>query len=102
MWISDFAIRRPIITIVTMLALAVFGIFSLLKLDTDEFPEVSAPVVTVGVPYPGASPDVVEREVIDPIEEAVSGLSGVDQIQSQALDGFGTIQVIFLYGIEPQ
>ena len=97
MFISDFAIKRPVVTSVTMLALVVFGIFALLSLDTDEFPEVEAPFVFVSVPYPGASPDIVEREVVDPIEEAVAGISGVDQIQSQALDGFGSIQVMFVY-----
>jgi HAE1 family hydrophobic/amphiphilic exporter-1 len=102
MFISDFAIKRPVVTTVTMMALVVFGFFALMSLDTDEFPEVDAPFIFINVPYPGASPDIVEREVVDPIEEAVAGLSGVDQIQSQALDGFGTIQVIFLYGIEPQ
>ncbi|HEU0302658.1 MAG TPA: efflux RND transporter permease subunit [Longimicrobium sp.] len=102
MFISDFAIKRPVITTVTMLALVVFGIFALLSLDTDEFPEVEAPFIFISVPYPGASPDIVEREVVDPIEEAVAGISGVDQIQSQALDGFGSIQVIFVYGVKPQ
>jgi HAE1 family hydrophobic/amphiphilic exporter-1 len=102
MFISDFAIKRPVVTTVTMLALVVFGFFALMSLDTDEFPEVDAPFIFVNVPYPGASPDIVEREVVDPIEEAVAGLSGVDQIQSQALDGFAAIQVIFIYGIDPQ
>jgi HAE1 family hydrophobic/amphiphilic exporter-1 len=97
MFISDFAIKRPVVTSVTMLALVVFGLFALFSLDTDEFPEVEAPFVFVSVPYPGASPDIVEREVVEPIEEAVAGISGVDQIQSQALDGFGSIQVMFVY-----
>jgi HAE1 family hydrophobic/amphiphilic exporter-1 len=91
MWISDFAIRRPIITIVTMLALVVFGAFALVNLDTDEFPEVNPPVVSVALPYPGASPDVVEREVVEPIEEAISSISGIDRITSQSLDGFAII-----------
>ena len=102
MFISDFAIKRPVVTSVTMMALVVFGLFALLSLDTDEFPEVEAPFIFISVPYPGASPDIVEREVVDPIEEAVAGISGVDQIQSQALDGFGSVQVIFLYGVKPQ
>jgi HAE1 family hydrophobic/amphiphilic exporter-1 len=75
MVISDFAIKRPIVTVTVMLALVVFGLFSLFRLDTDEFPDVVAPVVTATVIYPGASPDVVEREVTDPIEEAISGIS---------------------------
>ena len=49
MFISDFAIKRPVITIVSMLALAVGGAFALFKLQTDEFPEVAPPVVTVGL-----------------------------------------------------
>ena len=97
MTISDFAIRRPVITVVTMLALVVFGIVALTQLDTDEFPDVQQPVVAVAVPYPGASPDTVEREVINPIEEAISGISGVDQVMSNSLDSFGNIIVIFVF-----
>ena len=47
MFISDVAIKRPVITIVSMLALVVFGIAALLQLDTDEFPEIDAPIVVV-------------------------------------------------------
>ena len=57
MFISDFAIKRPIITVVCMLALVVFGIFALVQLKTDEFPDVSPPIVSVAIPYPGASPE---------------------------------------------
>src|SRR5918993_2801047 len=97
MFISDTAIKRPVITVVTMLALVVFGIVALTQLDTDEFPDVQAPVVALAIPYPGASPDTVEREVIDPIEEVISGISGVSQITSSSLDSFGTIQVEFTF-----
>jgi HAE1 family hydrophobic/amphiphilic exporter-1 len=96
-FISDFSIRRPIITVVCMLGLVVFGIFALVQLKTDEFPDVSPPIVSVSVPYPGASPDTVEREVIDPIEEQISAISGVKKIQSSALDSFGVITVEFVF-----
>ncbi len=76
MWISDFAIRRPIITITTMLALVAFGVAALMRLQVDEFPDLEQPIVMVQILYPGASPDVVEREVVEPIEEAVFALSG--------------------------
>nr|MDQ3309919.1 efflux RND transporter permease subunit [Gemmatimonadota bacterium] len=95
MFISDFAIKKPVVTITVMVALVVFGIVALFMLDTDEFPEVNPPVVAISVPYPGASPEGVEREIVDPIEEAISGISGVDDINSQALDGFASIIVIF-------
>jgi hydrophobic/amphiphilic exporter-1 (mainly G- bacteria), HAE1 family len=97
MVISDFAIRRPIVTTVLMLALGVFGIFALTLLNTDEFPDVQNPVVVVSVPYPGASPESVEREVIDRIEEGIAGISGVDKIQSNSLDGYGVIITFFQF-----
>lgn len=97
MLISDFAIRRPIVTIVVMLALVLFGGFALLTLKTDEFPDVTPPFVSVGLPYPGASPETVEKEVLDPIEEAIASISGVKKILGRAEDGFGSIQVEFRF-----
>ncbi|MFN0098200.1 MAG: efflux RND transporter permease subunit, partial [Gemmatimonadaceae bacterium] len=97
MFISDFAIKRPLITIVSMVALVVFGLFSLWQLETDEFPDVQQPIINVAIPYPGASPDVVEREVLDRVEEAVSGISGVDRISGAAQDGFANVTVFFLF-----
>ncbi|HXK62420.1 MAG TPA: efflux RND transporter permease subunit, partial [Acidobacteriota bacterium] len=98
MFISDYAIRKPVITTVVILALSVFGIFALITLDTDEFPDVQPPIVSVAVPYPGASPDIVEREVVDRMEEAIAGISGVKQISSSSLDSFATIIVEFVFG----
>src|SRR6187455_2587234 len=102
MFISDTAIKRPVLTIVAMLLFVVFGVVALFQLDTDEYPEIDAPVVVVAIPYPGASPDVVEREVIDPIEEAIAGVNGVDRMQSTSMDGFGSIMVMFVFekGVE--
>ena len=97
MFISDFAIKRPLVTIVSMLALVVFGLFSLWQLETDEFPDVQQPIINVAIPYPGASPDVVEREVLDRVEEAVSGISGVDRISGAAQDGFANVTVFFVF-----
>lgn len=97
MFISDVAIKRPVITIVMMLILVVFGLVALSQLDTDEFPDVQQPIVAISIPYPGASPDTVEREVVDPIEEVVSGISGVDKVNSSSLDSFAQIVVQFAF-----
>src|SRR5687767_5563294 len=97
MFISDTAIKRPVLTVVSMLAIVVFGLVALSQLDTDEFPEINAPIVAIAIPYPGASPDTVEREVIEPIEEVVSGISGVDKITSNSLDSFGNVIVQFVF-----
>ena len=99
MWISDFAIRRPIITITVMLAIVAFGLAALMNLQVDEFPDLDQPVVMVQVPYPGASPDVVEREVVEPIEEAIFGLSGLDRglTTSNSVDGLAQFTITFQY-----
>ncbi|MGQ0642025.1 MAG: efflux RND transporter permease subunit [Gemmatimonadaceae bacterium] len=95
MFISDFAIKRPIVTVTTMLALVIFGLFALFSLDTDEFPDVQEPIVVTSIIYPGASPDVAAREVVDPVEEAISGISGVREVRSTASDGYAVITTEF-------
>jgi len=97
MFISDFAIKRPLITVVAMVALVIFGVFSLFKLKTDEFPDVAPPWLTVGVIYPGASPDVVEKEVLDPVEEQIGSIAGVKRIMGKAYDGYAMLMIEFLY-----
>ena len=102
MYISDTAITKPVLTVVAMLMFVVFGIVALTQLDTDEYPEIDAPVVVVAVPYPGASPDIVEREVVDPIEEVISGISGIDRMRSSSLDSFANIIVEFDFSKDPK
>ena len=97
MFISDFAIERPIITVVTMIALVVFGLASLARLDTDEFPDIDQPIVFVGVAYPGAAPDVVEREVVSRLEDRISSIAGVDKMNSSSTDGFAQIVIQFAF-----
>ena len=102
MVISDFAIKRPMITTVTMVALVVFGLFAMWKLQTDEFPDIQQPVVLTFIPYPGASPEGVERELLKPVEDAIKGISGVDKIYGTAGDGYAQIITLFLFEKDPQ
>jgi hydrophobic/amphiphilic exporter-1 (mainly G- bacteria), HAE1 family len=101
MLISDYAIRKPIVTTVVMIALVTFGIAALLRLPTDEFPEIAPPIVSIAVPYPGAAPGVVEREVVDRIEEAVQAIAGVDRVRSTSLDGYAVLVVEFAFEKDP-
>ncbi|OJT25265.1 acriflavin resistance protein [Archangium sp. Cb G35] len=97
MFISNFAIKKPIVTITAMLALVVFGLVALVSLRTDEFPDVQQPIINVTIVYPGASPDVVERELVEPIEDALFAISGVDAAQStsSAIDGLAQFTIFF-------
>ena len=102
MFISDTAIKRPVLTSSRCCCSWSSASSRCIQLDTDEYPEINAPVVVVAIPYPGASPDVVEREVIDPIEEVISGISGVDRMRSNSLDSFANIIVEFDFAKDPQ
>jgi HAE1 family hydrophobic/amphiphilic exporter-1 len=99
MFISDFAIKKPIVTVTAMVALVAFGIAALFNLQTDEFPDVQQPMIAVTIPYPGASPETVEREIVEPVEEAFSGISGVDwsRTTSNSIDGLAQFLVAFEY-----
>ena len=98
MFISDFAIKRPLVTVGAMVALVVFGLVALFKLKTDEFPEVSPQFLTVGIVYPGASPEVVESEVLKPVEEQIGSISGVKRIIGKAYDGYQMVMIEFIFG----
>ncbi|HSQ29096.1 MAG TPA: efflux RND transporter permease subunit [Gemmatimonadaceae bacterium] len=97
MIISDFAIKRPLITVVGMVALVIFGLFALFKLKTDEFPDVAPPFLTVGIIYPGASPEIVESEVLKPVEEEIGSISGVKRIMGKAYDGYAMMMIEFYF-----
>ncbi|MDP2343481.1 MAG: efflux RND transporter permease subunit [Deltaproteobacteria bacterium] len=97
MWISNASIRNPVVTVAVVVGLLVFGVIALLNLDTDEFPEVNPPVISVAIPYPGASPDVVEREIVAPLEDAFASISGIDEVRSTSMDGFALLTIIFLF-----
>src|SRR5512136_2170317 len=99
MFISDLAIRKPVVTVTAMLALVVFGVIALGRLQTDEFPDIQQPIVNVVIPYPGASPETVEREIVQPVEDAIFSISGVDgkRTTSSAIDGLAQFTVFFDY-----
>src|SRR5918999_922285 len=100
MFISDFAIQRPIVTVTAMVALVAFGIAALINLETDEFPDIQQPIIGVNIVYPGASPETVEREIVEPIEEAFSSISGLDWENTQASSTDGLAQFIVFFDFE--
>src|SRR5687767_7124825 len=100
MFISDFAIKKPVVTVTAVVALVVFGLIALMKLETDEFPDIQAPFIQVTVPYPGASPDVVEREVIEPMEEAIYAISGIVGRRSMSTASDGLAQMLLEFEFE--
>ena len=86
---SPSAIRLP--TIVLIVALMALGLLALSKLKVNQTPDVDVPVISVNIPYPGASPESVEREIITRIEKSLQSLPGVDHVYAEAIEARGRI-----------
>ena len=80
MFLSDVSIKRPVFATMMMVALVVLGVVSYRRLAVDEYPDITYPVVVAQTSYPGASPEVMEREVSRPIEEALNTVQGIKEI----------------------
>ncbi|MET4696223.1 efflux RND transporter permease subunit [Endozoicomonas lisbonensis] len=95
MILSDLAIKRPVVACVINLLLIVFGILAFNSLPLREYPDVSAPVVSVAADYDGASADIMESRVAKVIEDQLSGIRGVRSIDSMSSDGRTRISIEF-------
>src|SRR3954463_9474713 len=95
MFLSDFSIKRPVSTVVIIIALMALGLLALKKLRVNQIPDVDMPVMVVGIPYPGASPETVEREIINRVEKSLQSISQVYQIRSTASESQAQIVIIF-------
>ena len=95
MFLSEFSIKRPVATLVIILGLMALGLMALSKLRVNQIPDVEQPVMTVSISYPGASPDTVEREVINRIERAMQGIAGIYQVRSTASEGQARLVLVF-------
>ena len=95
MFLSDFSIRRPVAMVVIILALMCVGLLALKKLRVNQIPDVEMPVLVINIPYPGASPETVEREIINRVEKSLQSITGVYQIRSTAAESNASIVIIF-------
>jgi len=98
--ISGFSIRRGVTTAMAFLALAGFGLFSLLNLPLNRLPEVELPVIAVVTTYQGASPADMETLVTEPVERAVASVSNVESIRSTSRQGASITLISFTWGTE--
>lgn len=95
MLLSDISIKRPVFASVISLLLVAFGIVSYTRLSLREFPDIDPPVVSITVNYPGAAASIVETRVTQVIENRISGVEGIDFIESSSEDGRARITLEF-------
>ncbi len=97
MFLSDFSIKRPVAMIAVIVALMCMGLMALNRLRVNQIPDVQQPMLVVNIPYPGASPDTVEREIINRIEKAFQSIGGVDEVRSTASEGNARFLIMFQF-----
>jgi multidrug efflux pump len=95
MLISDLSIKRPVLATVVSLLLIVLGLFAFTRLPLRELPDIDPPVVSINTSYTGASAAVVETRITQVLEDAVSGIEGVDLLTSNSRTGRSSINIEF-------
>ncbi|MEV0114834.1 efflux RND transporter permease subunit [Streptomyces sp. NPDC050844] len=97
-WLSRFSLaQRALIGLISIVAL-VFGAIAIPQLKQQLLPSIELPMVSVLAPYQGASPDVVEKQVVEPLESSIDAVDGITGITSTASEGNAVIMAQFDYG----
>ena len=92
------AFIRSKLTILLMITGILMGIFAVIKIPSEEEPQIKVPMVDVFIGYPGATPTEVENRVIAPMEKIVSNIKGVEHVYSTAMNGQAMMIVQFVVG----
>ncbi len=100
MKLADVSIERPVFATMMILALIVLGLFSFIKLNIDQFPDIDFPYVTVTSVLPGAGPEQIETDVTKKIEDAVNTIGGIDHITSTSQEGVSIVIIQFKLEVE--
>ena len=95
MVLSDISIKRPVLATVMSLLLVVLGIIAFTRLTLRELPNIDPPIVSVEVAYPGASAAVVETRITQILEDAVSGIEGIETVESRSRNGEASVTLEF-------
>ncbi len=95
-WLAEVCVKRPVFATMLILSLVVVGAFSFMSLGVDLFPKIDFPTITITVINPGASPQEIETEITDKVEEAVNTISGIDEMRSTSIEGISQVFVQFV------
>lgn len=95
MTLSDLSIKNPVFAVMLSAAMIVFGYLGYRDMGVSQFPEIDFPVVSIVITREAASPDIMDGDVTDIVEDAVAGVEGVNYIMSQSLEGTSIVTVYF-------
>ena len=100
MTLYTLSIRRPVLAIVLSITIVLFGLLGFSFLGVREFPSLDPPNITVSTNYRGASADVIESQITEPLEASINGVDGIRTLTSTSRDGRSTIQAEFALGTD--
>ncbi|MCF2522850.1 MexW/MexI family multidrug efflux RND transporter permease subunit [Bradyrhizobium sp. G127] len=98
---TDIFIKRPVLSLVVSLLILLIGFKAATSLGIRQYPKLSNTVVTITTSYPGASPDLMQGFITQPLEQAVASAEGVDYITSSSVQGTSTISVYIKLNVDP-
>ena len=98
---TNFALRRPVTTLMTFVAVSLIGIISAWLLPLEMFPDIRFPGLQVRIPYDGSTPEEVEQLITRPAEEALATLSGVNELRSTSSETGSELIVLFDWDRDP-
>ncbi len=97
-FLTRLAVRRSSVTLLLTVAILLFGVFAATQLKQELTPSIDFPVITIITNYPGAEPQTVADSISAPIEQAVSGLPGLQNVQSTSVNGVSIVVASFEFG----
>ncbi|HRE90420.1 MAG TPA: efflux RND transporter permease subunit, partial [Myxococcota bacterium] len=100
MSLSDTSIRRPVLAVVLAVIPILFGLVAIFALGVREYPAVDPPIVTVSTTYAGASPEVIDSTITEPLERSINGVAGIRTMSSSSRTGQSSIRVEFILGTD--
>ena len=95
MTIAELSLRRPVSAIMFFVSMVVIGLIAAFRLPLEQFPDLNAPFIAVELPYPGSTPDEVEQSLVRPVEEALSTLQGIKNLNSMSRADGGSVWIEF-------
>jgi hydrophobe/amphiphile efflux-1 (HAE1) family protein len=91
----DISIKRPVFAWILMSALIIFGAVCLNRMGVSQLPDVDFPILDISVTYEGAAPELIETEILDPIEQRLLNVEGIKEMKSSARQGTGSVRLEF-------
>jgi multidrug efflux pump len=97
--LSDISVRRPVVAAVAAVLMLIVGLVGFLSIPVREYPDTDPPVVSITTAYTGASAQVIENRITQPLEDRLSGIGGIETIASRSQDGRSEITIEFRAGM---